>query len=145
MKIKHVNHLGINVDDLEGAKEFFMDFGFTVMGEMLMEGELVERVIGLKNVRDNIVMLEAPDGQFCIELVKFHNPVDPEGIRPIAANTYGLRHLAFEVEDLDGIIATMKQKGHKLVGEVQTYENSWKLCYIRGPEGILLELAEQLK
>lgn len=145
MKIRHVNHIGINVVDLEAAKVFFLNFGFTVMGEMRMEGELVERVIGLKDVRDDLVMLEAPDGQFNIELIKFHHPVDPEGIRPIAANTLGLRHLAFEVEDLDGIVKTLQQRGIKLVGEVQTYENSWKLCYVRGPEGIILELAEQLK
>lgn len=144
MKIRHVDHIGINVHDLEAAKAFFLDLGFTMVGETTMQGELVERVIGLKNVRDDLVMLQAPDGQLNVELVKFHHPVDPAGIQSTAANTLGLRHLAFQVEDLDGIIATLKQKGHELVGEVQTYENMWKLCYVRGPEGIILELAEQL-
>jgi catechol 2,3-dioxygenase-like lactoylglutathione lyase family enzyme len=145
MKIKHINHIGIVVDDLENAKAFFVDFGFTIMGEMRMQGQLVERVIGLKNVSDDLVMLQAPDGQLNIELVKFHNPVDPEGVHPPAVNAFGLRHIAFEVEDLAGIIDTLHQKGIKLVGEVQTYENSWKVCYVRGPEGIILELAEPLK
>jgi catechol 2,3-dioxygenase-like lactoylglutathione lyase family enzyme len=145
MKIKHVDHIGINVNDLVAAKEFFVDLGFTVMGEMTMQGELVERVIGLKDVRDDLVMLQAPDGQMNVELVKFHHPVDPEGIRPAAANTLGLRHIAFQVEDIEGIVSTLKQKGTKLVGEIQTYEDLWKLCYIRGPEGIILELAEQIK
>lgn len=144
MRIRHIDHIGINVNDLEAAKTFFVDLGFIVVGEMLMQGELVERVIGLKDVRDNMVMLQAPDGQLNIELVKFHHPKDPEGIREQAANTLGLRHLCFAVEDLDEMVAALKQKGHKLVGEIQTYENVWKLCYIRGPEGIILELAEQI-
>lgn len=145
MKIQHVDHIGINVEDLAAAKEFFVNLGFKVLGEMTMQGELVERVIGLSDVRDDIVMLQAPDGQINIELVKFHQPKDPKGIQPVAANTLGLRHITFQVEDLDGILKNLQQKGIKLVGEVQTYENSWKLCYIRGPEGIIIELAEQLQ
>jgi catechol 2,3-dioxygenase-like lactoylglutathione lyase family enzyme len=145
MKIRHVDHIGINVEDLAAAKEFFVELGFKVLGEMTMQGELVERVIGLNDVKDDIVMLQAPDGQVCIELVKFHQPVDPKGIQPAAANTLGLRHLSFEVEDLDHILSNFRQKGTKLVGEVQTYKNSWKLCYIRGPEGIIIELAERLE
>jgi len=144
MKIRHIDHVGINVEDLEAAKKFFTDLGFTVVGEAAMEGELVDRVTGLKDVKDDLVMLQAPDGQLNIELVKFHHPVDKAGIQPSPANTLGLRHLCFEVEGLDGIVATLEQKGHKLVGEIQTYENSWKLCYIRGPEGIILELAEKI-
>lgn len=144
MKVRHIDHIGINVEDLAAAKAFFVDLGFTVQGEMEMKGELVERVIGLPNVRDDLVMLQAPDGQLSLELVKFHSPVDPDGIRPAPPNTLGLRHLCFQVEDLDGIVATLQDKGHELVGEVQTYENTYKLCYIRGPEGIIIELAESL-
>ena len=144
MKIRHIDHIGINVDNLEAAKIFFTDFGFVVVGEAVMQGELVERVTGLKDVKDDLVMLQAPDGQLNLELVKFHHPVDEAGIQMYPANTLGLRHLCFEVEDLDGIVATLKQKGHKLVGEIQIYENSWKLCYVRGPEGIIIELAEKL-
>jgi catechol 2,3-dioxygenase-like lactoylglutathione lyase family enzyme len=144
MKILHIDHIGINVEELATAKEFFVDLGFKVVGEMTMQGELVERVIGLKDVKDDIVMLTSPDGQINIELVKYWHPKDPKGIQMYDANTLGLRHLCFQVEDLDGILENLKQKGTKLVGEVQTYENSWKLCYIRGPEGIIIELAESL-
>lgn len=144
MKIKHVDHVGIVVQDLEAAKEFFVDLGFTVMAEMPIQGEWVERIIGLSGVSEDLAMLQAPDGQLNLELVKFHQPTDPEGIRPGAANTLGLRHLAFQVENVDELVENLKQKGHELVGEVQTYEHMWRLCYVRGPEGIIIELAEQL-
>lgn len=145
MGIKHVDHVGINLEDLEAAKVFFTDLGFTVMGEAVMQGELVDKVTGLKDVKDDLVMLQAPDGQLNIELVKFHHPVDKAGVQPSQANTLGLRHLCFEVEGLDDIVASLLQKGHKLVGDIQTYQNTWKLCYVQGPEGVLIELAEELK
>jgi len=144
MKVRHIDHIGINVEDLETAKTFFTDLGFKVVGEMVMQGELVDRVIGLKGVKDNIVMLQAPDGKLNLELVKFHRPLDKNGIQQSAANTLGLRHLCFEVEDLKGIVANLQTKGHELVGEIQQYKESWKLCYVRGPEGIIIELAEKL-
>ncbi len=145
MKIRHIDHVGINVENLEAAKLFFIDLGFMVVGEASMEGELVDRVTGLKDVKDDLIMLQAPDKQLNIELVKFHNPVDEAGIQPSAANALGLRHLCFDVEGLDAILASLQQKGHTLVGEIQTYKNTWKLCYIHGPEGIIIELAENLK
>jgi catechol 2,3-dioxygenase-like lactoylglutathione lyase family enzyme len=144
MKIKHIDHVGINVEDLEVAKLFFTDLGFMVVGEAKMQGELVDRVTGLKDVEDNLVMLQAPDKQLNIELVTFHNPIDKAGVQSLAPNALGLRHLCFEVEGLDDILDSLQQKGHKLVGEIQTYENMWKLCYVYGPEGIIIELAEQL-
>jgi catechol 2,3-dioxygenase-like lactoylglutathione lyase family enzyme len=144
MKIRHIDHIGINVADLDAAKLFFTDLGFTVAGEMVMQGELVDKVTGLQGVKDDLVMLQAPDKQLNIELVKFHSPLDEAGIQPSAANTLGLRHLCFDVEGLDEILASLQQKGHQLMGEVQTYEASWKLCYVRGPEGIIIELAERL-
>lgn len=145
MKIKHVAHVGINVVDLEAAKAFFADLGFTVMGQMIMEGELLDKVTGLTDAKDDLLMLQAPDGQLNLELVRWHNPVDTAGVQPSAANTLGLRHLCFAVEGLDEIVASLKQKGHELMGEVQTYEDTYKLCYVRGPEGIIIELAEQLQ
>jgi catechol 2,3-dioxygenase-like lactoylglutathione lyase family enzyme len=144
MKIRHIDHIGIVVNDLAAAKAFFVDFGFTVLGEAKVQGEWVERIIGLNNVREEVVMVQAPDGQLNLELVKFHQPLDPEGIRPASANTLGLRHIAFIVEDIEDIVETLKQKGRELVGEIQTFEDSYKLCYVRGPEGIILELAEQI-
>lgn len=145
MKLKHVDHIGINVIDLDAAKSFFTDLGFTVVGQAVMQGELVDRVTGLKNVKDDLLMLQAPDEQLNFELVKFHNPVDEKGIQPIAANTLGLRHLCFQIEDLDDLVASLQQKGYGLMGEVQNYEDMWKLCYVRGPEGIIIEFTEQLK
>jgi catechol 2,3-dioxygenase-like lactoylglutathione lyase family enzyme len=144
MKVRHVDHVGINVEDLEAAKTFFTDLGFTVIGEMEMKGELLDKVTGLKNAKDDLVMLQAPDGQLNLELVQYHHPLDEAGVQISKANTLGLRHLCLNVEGLDSIVATLQQKGHQLMGEVQTYENAWKLCYIRGPEGIIIELAEQL-
>jgi catechol 2,3-dioxygenase-like lactoylglutathione lyase family enzyme len=144
MKIRHVDHIGINVDNLEAAKVFFTDLGFTVLGELTMQGELLDRVTGLKGARTELATLQAPDGQFSLEVIKYHHPVDPEGIRPGGPNALGLRHIAFEVDDLDGFVKTLQQKGHDLVGSIQNYENVWKLCYIHGPEGIVVELAEHL-
>jgi 4-hydroxyphenylpyruvate dioxygenase-like putative hemolysin len=114
------------------------------MGQGAMEGELLDKVTGLKNAKDDLVMLQAPDGQLNLELVQYHHPLDEAGVQISKANTLGLRHLCLNVEGLDSIVATLQQKGHQLMGEVQTYENAWKLCYIRGPEGIIIELAEQL-
>jgi catechol 2,3-dioxygenase-like lactoylglutathione lyase family enzyme len=145
MNVRHIDHIGINVEDLASAKAFFIDLGFTVMGEMMMQGDLVDRVTGLKDVKDDLVMLQAPDKQLNLELVQFHHPKDEAGIQPTQANTLGLRHLCFAVEDLDGIVATLSSKGYSLVGEVQTYEETYKVCYINGPEGIMIELAEALQ
>jgi catechol 2,3-dioxygenase-like lactoylglutathione lyase family enzyme len=144
MKIRHVDHVGMVVNDLEDAKAFFVDLGFTATDQTAVEGEWVGKVIGLQDVRSDIVMLQAPDGQVSIELSKFHQPEAVGGGQPPAANTLGLRHIAFQVEDLEGIVDALEQKGRKLVGEIQTYENSWKLCYVRGPEGVIIELAERL-
>jgi len=143
MKIQHVDHVGINVENLEPMKDFFVGMGFTVMGQTVMQGELVDRVTGLKNVKDDLLMLQAPDGQFNIELVRFQHPLDEAGIQPVKPNTLGLRHLCFSVEGLDDIVANLQIKGYTLVGEIQTYQESFKVCYINGPEGVIIELAEQ--
>jgi catechol 2,3-dioxygenase-like lactoylglutathione lyase family enzyme len=144
MIVRHIDHVGINVEDLGAATSFFTDLGFTVVGQMVMEGELLDRVTGLKNAKDDLVMLQAPDKKLNIELVEYHNPKDDNGIQKRESNTLGISHLCFEVEGLDDILASLQKKGHKLVGEVQTYEDYWKLCYVYGPEGIIVELAEKL-
>jgi catechol 2,3-dioxygenase-like lactoylglutathione lyase family enzyme len=143
MKIRHVDHVGMVVNDIEAAKAFFVDLGFTFMGQTTVEGEWAGRVIGLDNVLSDIVMLQAPDGQVNLELSKFHQPEAIDSMQT-ASNTLGLRHIAFQVEDIEGIVEALEQKGRKLVGDIQTYEDAWKLCYVQGPEGILIELAEQL-
>jgi catechol 2,3-dioxygenase-like lactoylglutathione lyase family enzyme len=144
MKVRHVNHIGINVDDLEAAKIFFVELGFTVDGEAKMEGDLLDKVIGLKGAKTEFVMLQAPDGQLNIEVIKYLEPVDPEGARPGRPNAFGLQHIAFEVDDLDGIVGSLQGKGYDLLGSIQNYQDIWKLCYIHGPGGIIVELAERL-
>ncbi|GAB5494468.1 MAG: VOC family protein [Phototrophicaceae bacterium] len=145
MKINRIDHVGIVVNNLPAMKAFFLEFGLEMMGEAEVEGEWVERIIGLQNVKEDVAMLRTPDGEATIELVKFHSPLDEEGIQQALSNTLGIRHIAFAVEDIEAIVSKLEKKGAELVGEIQTYEDSYKLCYIRGPEGIILELAEELK
>ncbi|MBX4188960.1 VOC family protein, partial [Candidatus Saccharibacteria bacterium] len=130
MKIKHVDHVGITVNDMQAVKGFFLELGFTNMGETTVEGEWVGRIIGLKDVKSDIVMLSAPDGQVNIELSRFHHPKAVGDTKYVAVNTLGLRHISFIVEDLDGILDSLKSKGTKLVGDVHNYEDVWKVCYI---------------
>ncbi|MGC4016629.1 MAG: VOC family protein [Luteolibacter sp.] len=145
MKVRKMDHVGVNVQDLPAATAFFVDLGFEVLGEQSgMEGAWLDTIVGLKGVRTSIVMLGAPQGGSNLELVKFHSPEDDDGIRQQPANVLGIRHLAFVVEDIDAIVAKLKSRGVELFSEVQTYEDCYKLLYIRGPEGIILELAEEL-
>lgn len=149
MKIQRIDHVGIVVKDLSAAKAFFLDFGLEVKGETEVKGDWVDRAIGLKDVRAMTVMLGMPDGQVNLELSQFYSPSDERGIQESFANTPGIRHIAFVVEDIEAIVAALKKKGRKTVSEIQTVtalENiRYKLCYIRGPEGIIVELAEQIK
>jgi catechol 2,3-dioxygenase-like lactoylglutathione lyase family enzyme len=144
MKINRIDHIGINVYDLKATKDFFLDLGLQIVGEQKMEGELVDRVTGLHDVQDDIIMMRTPDGEANIELVKFYKPLDEKGIQPSYANTLGIRHICFVVEDVEGIVSKLKKKGFELVGDIQNYKNIYKVCYVRGPEGIILELAEEL-
>ncbi len=144
MKIHRMDHVGVNVNDLEAAKEFFLDLGLEVQWEADLGGELVERVIGLKNVSDRAVMLQTPDGRAAIELVKFYTPLDEQGIQPSFANTLGIRHIAFLVDDVEAMVAKLKTKDVELFGELVNYENTYKDCFVRGPEGIIVELAEKI-
>lgn len=145
MKIHKIDHVGIVVNDLPAAKAFFLDFGLEMLGEGEVEGEWVERIIGLQDVKEEVAMFRTPDGEANIELVKFHKPSDVEGKQLPLANTLGIRHIAFAVEDIEAIVAKLKKKGAELIGDIQIYENTYKLCYIRGPEGIILELAEKIR
>jgi catechol 2,3-dioxygenase-like lactoylglutathione lyase family enzyme len=145
MKIHRIDHVGIVVHDLPAAKMFFLDLGLEIQGEGEVEGEWVERIIGLNDVKNDIVMLQTPDGKRAIELIKFYKPLDEKGIQPALANTLGIRHVAFGVEDIEAIVAKLKKKGTGLFGEIVNYQNLYKLCYVRGPEGIIIELAEKIK
>lgn len=145
MKIERIDHVGVIVNDLTAAKEFFLDFGLEVKGEWEMEGDLMGYAVGLKDVKVACVGLGMPDGQTWIELIKFNTPSDEKDIQQTFANTLGIRHIAFTVEDIEAVVAKLKKKGTEIFSEIQQYEESYKLCYVRGPEGIILELAEEIK
>jgi len=144
MKIQHINHVGVVVRDLAAAKAFFIDFGLELLGEGDFEGELFDQVSGLSGVKVSIAMLRTPDGGANIELSGFHSPADAGAIQQPAANTLGIRHIAFVVDDIEAAVAKLKQHGAEPFSAIQQYEDSYKLCYVRGPEGIIIELAEQI-
>jgi catechol 2,3-dioxygenase-like lactoylglutathione lyase family enzyme len=144
MTVKRMDHVGIVVDDLAAATAFFVELGLELQGESPVQGGWVDRVVGLEGVQADIAMLQTPDGHGRVELAKFHAPPSPGGDRNAPANTLGIRHITFAVDDIDDVIARLQARGAELVGEVQRYENIYRLCYIRGPEGIIVELAERL-
>ncbi len=139
-----MDHVGIIVDDLTAAKEFFLDLGLQSLGEAELEGDWIGQIIGLDDVKTTIIMLGTPEGETRLELVKFHNPIDEAGIQRPSSNTLGIRHIAFVVEDVEAVVANLRKKGTELMGEIHNYKNVYKVCYIRGPEGIILELAEEI-
>lgn len=145
MKIQRIDHVGVVVNDLSAAKAFFLDLGLEVQGEREMEGSLLDQVVGLHDVKTAMVWMRTSDGQAYLELVKYYTPSDEQGIQHSFANTLGIRHIAFAVEDIDAIVAKLKTNGTEIFSEIQNYENIYKLCYVRGPEGIIVELAEQIK
>ena len=145
MTIKRMDNVLIVVDDLEAAKGFFVELGMELEGETQVEGEWVARVVGLEDVRADIAMMRTPDGHGRVELTKFHTPpavrAEPENA---PANALGIRRIMFAVDDLDGVVARLRDHGAELVGEVAQYEDFYRLCFVRGPEGIIIGLAEQL-
>jgi catechol 2,3-dioxygenase-like lactoylglutathione lyase family enzyme len=144
MTIQRMDNVGIVVDDLEAALAFFVELGLELEGEATVEGRWVDRVVGLDDVRADIAMVRTPDGHSRLELTKFHTPT-AVGAEPNApANTLGIRRIMFAVDDIEDVLARLRAHGAELVGEVEQYENSYRLCYVRGPEGILVALAEPL-
>jgi len=145
MTIKRMDHVSVVVDDLAAAIAFFTALGMTVEGKAPVEGPWVDRVNGLKGVQVDIVMMRTPDGHGRLELTKFRNPKPVESKPPIAPpNTLGLRQIMFAVEDIDDTVARLRAHGAELVGEVAQYEDKYRLCYVRGPAGIIVALAEEL-
>ena len=143
MSLKRMDNVLLVVDDLEAVKAFFIELGLTLEGEQTVEGPAVGKLIGLENVRATLAMLRTPDGQG-IELDKFHTP-DAIRFGPVNApvNTLGIRRVMFAVDDLNSLVARMRAHGAELIGEMQ-YGDAYRLAYIRGPEGIIVALAEQL-
>jgi catechol 2,3-dioxygenase-like lactoylglutathione lyase family enzyme len=143
--IKRMDHVSVVVGDLEAAITFFAELGMELEGEAPIEGPTVDRLNGLEGIRVNIAMMRTPDGHGRLELTKFHSPtaISPEP-RNALGNTLGLRSIMFTIDDIDAAVAGLQACGAELVGEVVQYEDSYRLCYIRGPEGIIVALAEQL-
>lgn len=144
MQLKRIDHIGINVNDLAAAKTFFVEFGLVVESEWEAEGAWLDQIVGLSGVRTAAVMLLLPDGQTKLELVRYHAPADESGVQPSLANAHGFRHIAIQVDDLEAVVARLKRSGMDVLGEIYNYEDTFKLVYCRGPEGIILELAEAL-
>jgi catechol 2,3-dioxygenase-like lactoylglutathione lyase family enzyme len=145
-KLLRMDNVLIVVDDLEAAKAFFIELGLKLVGETTVEGPSVDRLIGLQNVRATLALMRTPDGHGQIELDKFHTP---EAIRTgpenAPVNALGIRRIMFTVDDIDDVVARLLAHGAELVGEVVQYEDTYRLAYVRGPEGIIVGLNEQLK
>jgi catechol 2,3-dioxygenase-like lactoylglutathione lyase family enzyme len=139
-----MEHVGIVVDDLAAATEFFIELGLALQGEAPVEGPWVDRVVGLEGVRVDTALTHTPDGNGRLELIKFHSPSNQGDDRPAPANTPGIRHVALVVEDIDAVVAGLRARGAELVGELERYQDSYRRCYVRGPEGIIIELVEQI-
>ncbi len=145
MTLKRMDNVLIVVDDLGAVKAFFVELGMELEGETTVEGPSVDRLVGLQNVRATIALMRTPDGHGRIELDKFHTP---EAIRTghenAPVNALGIRRIMFAVDDIDDVAARLRAHGAELIGEVVQYGDTYRLCYIRGPEGIIVALAEQL-
>jgi catechol 2,3-dioxygenase-like lactoylglutathione lyase family enzyme len=144
MTIQRMDNIGVVVDDLEGAIAFFVALGMELDGEAAVEGRWVDRVVGIDDVRVDIAMVRTPDGHSRLELTKFHQPAATTTEPNAPANTLGIRKIMFAVDDIDDALARLRTHGGELVGEVAQYEDSYRLCYVRGPAGIIVALAQQL-
>jgi len=145
MTIQRMDNVLVVVDDLEAAKAFFAELGMELEGEATNEGPWVDRIIGLEGVRADLAMMRTPDGHGGIELTKFHTPpavrAEPENA-PV--NALGIRRIMFSVDDVDDTVARLRNHGGELVGEVEQYEDVYRLCFLRGPAGVIIGLAQRL-
>ena len=143
-RIRRFDHVGITVADLDAATAFFVGLGLEVEGRMPMEGAFVDTVIGTPGSRSEIVMLRPPGGGTGLELSSFTHPSHTPGSPAAMSTELGLRNVAFEVEDLDGVLERLAGDGYGLVGGVGQYESMWRMAYVRGPEGVIVALAERI-
>jgi catechol 2,3-dioxygenase-like lactoylglutathione lyase family enzyme len=145
MTVQRMDNVLIVVEDLEAAKAFFTELGLEVEGETQVEGPWADSVVGLDGVRADITMMRTPDGHGRVELSRFHTPAavrtEPENA---PSNALGMRRIMFTVDDVDDVVERLRGHGGELVGEIAQYEDSYRLCFLRGPEGIIIGLSEQL-
>lgn len=144
MTVRRMDHVGIVVEDLDAATAFFVELGLARKDGGRVQGGWVDRVVGLEGIRVEMAMMETPDGHSRLELIQFHAPQSPAADLHAPANVPGLRHVAFLVDDLDAVLARLRAHGAELVGQVERYEDVYRLCYVRGPAGIIVELAEEI-
>ncbi|MHB8233934.1 MAG: VOC family protein [Solirubrobacteraceae bacterium] len=144
MAIIRMDHVGIVVEDLGAATAFFVGLGLQLEGEGAVEGAWVDRVVGLDGVRAEVAMLQTPDGGARIELSRFHSPAGQDHDRDAPANALGIRHVTFVVDEVDAMVERLRADGVELVGDLESYDDHYRLCYVRGPEGIIVELAQPL-
>ena len=142
--IRRFDHIGITVGDLDRATAFFVGLGFEVEGRMQMEGEFVDTVIGIPNSRSEIVMLRLPDGGTGLELSSFIRPNHEPGSPDAMSNELGLRNVCFDVDNLQAVVDRLAAQGYGLVGGIGQYEHIWRMAYVRGPDGIIVALAQRI-
>jgi catechol 2,3-dioxygenase-like lactoylglutathione lyase family enzyme len=145
MALQRMDNVAIVVEDLEAAIAFFAELGLKLEGQQSVEGRWVDNVVGLDRVRADIAMMQTPDGHSRLELSRFQRPKAIHTPKDAPVNTLGIHRIMFAVDDIDDTVARLRTHGAELVGEIAQYENQYRLCYLRGPEGILLALAEQLR
>ena len=144
MSVRSFDHVGITVADLDAVTAFFVGLGFEVEGRMFMEGEFVDTVIGIPNSRSEILTLVPPDGGTRLELSSFISPDHQPGSPKAMSTELGLRNVSFEVDDLQADVDRLAADGYGLVGGIGQYENIWRMAYVRGPEGIIVSLAQRI-
>jgi len=144
MAVQRMEHIGVVVEDLEAATAFFVALGLEIEGETSVEGSLVDRINGLEGVRSDIVILRTPGDGSKLELAKYRTPPYEGDEAPAPANAPGIRHLLFLVDDVEASLAALRAHGGELVGDLVNYEDIYWLCYVRGPAGIIVELAEKI-
>jgi catechol 2,3-dioxygenase-like lactoylglutathione lyase family enzyme len=145
MTLQRMDNVLIVVEDLEAVKAFFAELGMELEGQTTVEGPWVDSTVGLKDVRADIAMMRTPDGHGRVELTRFHRPpavrAEPENA---SANTLGIRRIMFAVDGIDDVVARLRRHGAELLGEIAQYEDIYRVCFMRGPEGIIIGVAEQL-
>jgi catechol 2,3-dioxygenase-like lactoylglutathione lyase family enzyme len=144
MAIRRIDHVGIVVDDMAAAIVFFVELGMVERGDGSVGGESVDRIVGLDGVDCDFAMLKTPDGNGGIELIEFRSPPSPAVDPRQPANVPGLRHLCFEVDDIEDTVERLRGQGGELLGEIVDFGNVYRLGYLRGPAGVIIELAEKL-
>ena len=145
MTLQRMDNVLIVVDDLQAAEGFFAELGMVLEGETQVEGPWVDSTVGLNDVRADITMMRTPDGHGRVELSKFHTPrAVRAGPENAPANALGMRRIMFTVDDVDDVVARLRSHGAELVGEIAQYQDIYRLCFLRGPEGIIIGLAEKL-